>query len=146
MKTIFDKRNYEEILDRVQKLSPSTAPQWGKMNVSEMLHHLNLSLEAPIGKFSTQGKPNFLMRVFKSVLYSDKKFGKGAPTPKEFRVSGQFDFATEKQKLTTNLQEIFSMGPEGSYLPHVFFGKITNPQWGMHFYKHVDHHLQQFGV
>ncbi|MBL0146112.1 MAG: DUF1569 domain-containing protein [Chitinophagaceae bacterium] len=29
---------------------------------------------------------------------------------------------------------------------HPFFGKFTGDQWGKFMYKHLDHHLQQFGV
>jgi len=29
---------------------------------------------------------------------------------------------------------------------HPFFGKMTSQQWSKAMYKHIDHHLQQFGV
>ena len=146
MKTIFDKTNYDELVGRVQKLNSSSVPGWGKMNVSEMLHHVNLTVEAPLGKTKTQGKPNFFMQIFKSVLYNDKPFGKGDPTPKDFKVAGTYDFDAEKEKCLLNLEDVFSKGVRGNYLPHVFFGKMTSELWGMHFYKHIDHHLSQFGV
>ena len=146
MKSIFDKNNYDELVNRLQKLNSSSTPLWGKMNVAEMLHHLNLAVEAPLGKIQTQGKPNFFMRIFKSVLYNDKPFRKGDPTPKDFKVSGTYNFDLEKEKYLSNLKDTFSKGVGGNYLPHAFFGKITNEQWGMHFYKHTDHHLRQFGV
>lgn len=146
MNSIFDKTNYEELVNRISKLNSSSTPVWGKMNVGEMLHHLNLAMEAPLGKIKTNGKPNFFMKIFKSVLYNDKVFGKGDPTPKDFKVQGNYSFASEKEKCFSNLKEIFSKGVRGEYQPHVFFGKITNEQWGMHFYKHTDHHLKQFGT
>ena len=146
MKSIFDRVNYEELNERLQKLSPGATNVWGKMNVAQMLHHLNLTMEAPMGKHQTKGKPVFLMRIFKSVFYNDKPFGKGAPTPKDFKISDSFSFEAEKQKALSNLTEIFDKGADGNYLPHVFFGKLTSEQWGRHFYKHTDHHLRQFGA
>ena|ERR1700694_3984010 len=146
MKSIFDKPNYDELNNRLQNLNTSSTPGWGKMNVAQMLHHLNLTMEAPLGRYETKGKPNFFMKLFKSVLYNDKAFGKGDPTPKDFKIAATFNFETEKEKAISNLKEIFNKGIEGNYLPHVFFGTITNEQWGMHFYKHADHHLRQFGV
>jgi len=146
MKSIFDKPNYEELNDRMQKLTPATTHLWGKMNVAQMLHHLNLTMEAPLGKYQTTGRPNFFMKLFKTVLYNDKPFGKGSPTPKDFKISESYSFEAEKEKALSNLKEIYNRGVAGNYLPHVFFGTITNEQWGMHFYKHTDHHLKQFGV
>jgi Protein of unknown function (DUF1569) len=147
MKSVFDKNNYDELNNRLQKLAVSSTPLWGKMNIGQMLHHLNRTMEAPLGKYQGKGKPVFLMRLFKSVLYNDRPFGKGSPTAKDFKISGgSYDFETEKEKAVSNLKEIFDKGAEGNYLPHLFFGKLTNQQWGMHFYKHADHHLKQFGV
>lgn len=146
MKSVFDHANREQLANRLNSLKASDTPIWGKMNVSQMLHHLNLTIEAPLGKYKTTGKPIFFMRIFKSVLYNDKPFGNGSPTPKEFKITNTFDFEKEKERAIRNLNEVFDNGINGNYLPHVFFGKLTNPQWGMHFYKHIDHHLRQFGV
>jgi len=146
MESIFNKPKYDELNNRLQKLTGSSTPLWGKMNIAQMLHHLNLTMEAPLGKYRTKGKPNFFMKMFKSVLYNDKSFGKGSPTPKDFKINETYDFATEKEKALLNLKEVFSKGIGEKYLPHVFFGKLTSEQWGKHFYKHTDHHLKQFGV
>lgn len=146
MKTIFERANYEELQSRVKKLSASSKPLWGKMNVGQMLHHLNMAMEAPLGKVAVKGKPVFFMKIFKSVLYNDKPFGKGAPTPGDFKITGSYYFDDEKEKCLNNLNQIFTNNIMGTYLPHVFFGAMTNEQWGMHFYKHADHHLKQFGV
>jgi hypothetical protein len=146
MKSIFDKAVYEELHQRLQKLTSDSTPLWGKMNVAQMLHHLNLTMEAPLGKCQTKGKPFFVMNLFKSVLYNDKPFSKGSPTARDFKVNDEHSFQIEKEKALLNLEEIYQQGITGNYLPHVFFGKLTNEQWGKHFYKHTDHHLKQFGL
>ncbi|SRR5258706_5354306 len=146
MKSIFEKSSYDELVNRMQKLNSSSPHLWGKMDIGQMLHHVNLTVEAPLGKTVTKGKPVFFMKIFKSVLYNDKPFRRGDPTPKDFKVTGTYNFEAEKESCISNLKEVFNRNREGNYLPHVFFGKLTNDQWGMHFYKHVDHHLRQFGV
>ena len=146
MKTIFDKSSYEEILSRISEISVDTPPLWGKMNASQMMHHLNLTMEAPLGKLATKGKPVLFMRIFKSVLYNDKPFGKGSPTPKEFKVTDKFDFYREKHSAINNIQDVYKSGHLFDYKPHVFFGNLSGEQWGKHFYKHIDHHLTQFGA
>jgi hypothetical protein len=146
MESIFDRSVFEHVLGRIKNLESSSAARWGKMNISQMLHHINLTIEAPLRKIPTRGKPVFFMKFFKSVLYNDKPFSKGSPTPREFKISGSFDFALEKQRCMSNLKDLYNRNMKGDYHPHAFFGKLTNEQWGKHFFKHLDHHLKQFGV
>jgi hypothetical protein len=98
MQTIFEQTTYDQLVIRIEKVKETTTPLWGKMNVAQMMHHLNLTMEAPLGKFIPKGKPLFFMRPFRSVLYNDKPFGKGDPTPKDFKITGSFNFAEEKEK------------------------------------------------
>jgi hypothetical protein len=38
-------------------------------------------------------------------------------------------------------------GPTGcTTSPHSFFGRLTPEQWAILTFKHLDHHLRQFGV
>lgn len=145
MKSIFDKNNFEELKTRLQEINSSSTPGWGKMNVAQMLHHLNITIEAPLGKIETKGKPIFFMKLFKGVLYNDKPFGKGHHTPNDFKTTGLFVVEKEKQKCLSNLTDVYSRNINGNYLPHIVYGKITNEQWGLYFYKHADHHFRQFG-
>ena len=97
-------------------------------------------METPLGMYMPEAKPKPLMRIFRSVLYNDRPFGKGAPTPKDFKITEQFSFDTEMDKaIVFNLKKISERGIDGMYKPHVFFGALTNEQWGRHFYKHTDH-------
>ena len=43
IKNIFDKQVSEEIINRIQNLSPNTTPKWGKMSVDQMLAHCNVA-------------------------------------------------------------------------------------------------------
>lgn len=146
METIFEKSIYEKLHSRLLKVTEDTHPLWGKMNPGQIMRHLNLTMEVPLGKQPPSGKAFFLFKGFKSVFYNDKPFGKGSPTSKKYKVTGDFSFAKEKQKVLENLSEIFKRGESSNYKPHVFFGALTGKQWGKHFYKHLDHHLNQFGV
>lgn len=49
--------------------------------------------------------------------------------------------------LIIHLNKFHKNGPETCIShPHPFFGKLTSEQWGKGIYKHLDHHLKQFGV
>jgi hypothetical protein len=45
MKNIFDRSVVNELTARINRLTPTTAPQWGKMTVDQMLAHCNVSYE-----------------------------------------------------------------------------------------------------
>ena len=145
MNSIFEPASRDELLHRLNRLTSGATPLWGKMRVDQMLHHLNLSMEAALGKVILKGKYRFFMRPFIGVLYNDKPFGMGRPTPRDFVVQDDYDFHLELEKATQNLQEISKRAFSDSFQPHVFFGPLSNEQWGKHFYKHTDHHLRQFG-
>ena len=149
MKTLFQKEAVEEIINRVNKLSPSSQRQWGKMNVEQMLAHCSVGLETAIGlKFYPQllmGK--LIGRFFKSFGIGDRPISKNGPTNPGFIITTTMGFEKEKENLII-LTKQFSEGGEAKCTsnPHSFFGKLTPIEWGRLMYKHLDHHLKQFGV
>ena len=72
-------------------------------------------------------------------------FGKGAPTAKEFIITDKRIFDVEKTRLIKNLGETVGKGEKHDWPAHVTFGKMTGDQCGKSIYKHLDHHLKQFG-
>ena len=149
MKSIFDQETYNELNERLDKLTPETLAKWGIMNVSQMLHHAQKALEIPLGK-SNMKPPNPIMklmfRTFKGSLYSDKLWKPGLPTVKEFVVSDKKMFEPEMKQLRALIEEFHSKKDEPSLPKHPAFGKLSMNQWGKMQYKHLDHHLRQFGV
>jgi len=79
MKDIFSPEVNQEIIDRINKLTPSTEPDWGKMNVSQMLAHSNVTYEM---LYETKHKKpglvkKLLLKAFvKSVVVSEKPYKK----------------------------------------------------------------------
>ena len=147
LKNIFDPSVKQEIVDRINKLTPQTQPQWGKMNVSQMLAHLQVPMGVAIGKHKL--KRTLFGRIVgpmaKSILYNDKPFKHHLPTDKSFVMTGQEkDFEKEKQNLVSTVNNFSEQNMVDE--PHPFFGKLTKEQWSKGTWKHLDHHLQQFGV
>ena len=149
MKSLFDTSTYEEVLKRLDSLEELTAPQWGKMNVAQMFSHCQQPLSVALGKKSLK-KPNFFMKLlfksFKSAMYNDKPWRKSMATAPEYIVDTERDYEAEKTKLKALLAEFYEMRAKTSWEPHPNFGEFTHDQWGMMQYKHLDHHLRQFGV
>lgn len=149
MKSMFIKTDADEMIERINKLTPETQRQWGKMNVCQMMAHASLSVEAAIGARSF--KRSFIGRIIgpfaKSVITSDKPFGRNNPTSPEYVVSNPEEFEVEKKKLIDLVQRMYDGGKQGvTDEPHTFFGKLTPTEWGLLIYKHLDHHFRQFGV
>jgi len=149
MKSLFDEATHQELLNRLNKLTPETQPNWGKMNAGQMMRHCQMPLELAVGK-TTIPKPNFfmklLMKSFKKGMYNDKPWKKNMPTPRQFRVENDRDFKHEKSTLIELINGFFNTREQKEREPHPAFGHFTYDQWGQMQYKHLDHHLRQFGV
>ncbi len=149
MKSLFDADAYNELLNRLNMLQPGSARQWGKMDVAQMLAHCKVAFGVPL---SEKKLPRLLLGrlvgwMIKSKLYDDEPWKKNLPTSPNFIIKEPKDFDVEKQQLAALLRQFHTAGLDGiSKYPHPFFGKFTPSQWGMSMYKHLDHHLQQFGV
>ena len=149
MNTLFDQKDVIEILKRIEKLTLNSQRQWGKMNVAQMLAHSNISLETAMGM-------NFIKRLFigriigsflKPSVLGPKPFGKNSPTDKSYIFPDNCNFEDEKLKTITSIKKFFEGGPpQCTTHPHPFFGKFTPDEWAIFQWKHLDHHLRQFGV
>lgn len=149
MKNLFNQQDTSEILNRIDRLSPDSKRQWGKMDVAQMLAHCNAALGTAAGH-------NFPKRLFigkilapfmKAKFLSEKAFDKNYPTDKSYVFANQMDFEKEKLKVVALIKEFSNNGAaKCTTHPHSFYGKLTPQEWGIAMYKHFDHHLRQFGV
>ena len=147
MKSFFEDGVYEEITSRIDKLSSTTQPKWGKMNVGQMLHHCQMPLNIILEKETYGVKSNWLINLlFKKSMYSDKLWRKNMPTAPGFRITDQKEFDSEKQAIVKLINELHGHKERIDWQPHPAFGKLSKEQWGKMQYKHMDHHLRQFGV
>ena len=149
MKSIFEPEAYEEVLERIELLNTESSGQWGKMDVAQMLNHCQQPLAVALGRKSLP-RPNFLMKLmyrsFKSAMYNDTPWRTNLGTPREYKVVADKDFRTEKKALIAIIGEFYELRTKKKWDPHPSFGQFTHEQWGMLQYKHLDHHLRQFGV
>lgn len=150
MKSLFNTEAYEEIVSRLDSLSEDSERQWGKMKVGQMLYHCQFPLKIALRKQPSKGKPNPMLKLmgffFKKSLYNDKPWRHGLPTAKGLKVTEEKDFSKEKEALMGLVKDFHEEKTRKSWDPHPVFGSFTNEQWGQMQYKHLDHHLRQFGV
>ena len=134
-------------MERIEKLTPQTQRLWGKMNVNQMLAHCSAGLEMASGRITPPR--SFMGRIiggfFKDMYINDKPFEKSSPT--SLKIENNIDYAKEKQRLKETISRFSQDGIAGvTSQPHPFFGRLTPVAWGKGMYKHMDHHLKQFGV
>jgi len=146
VKNLFDPVVKQEIMDRINKLNPQTQRQWGRMDVAQMLAHCQMPLGVATGKHKLKG--GFFLKLvgsfFKKKLFDDNPFKQSLPTDTSFKMTTPKDFEKEKQELLRMVSDFAETTMSGE--PHPFFGKLTNEQWSRGTWKHLDHHLRQFGV
>lgn len=149
MKNIFNPIHTAEILNRIDKLSPNSQPQWGQMDVAQMLAHCSSFQDIAMGNsFPARGWLGIVIgRFVKPVFYNDKPLARNMSTIPTILIADEKEFEQERNMLKQNIITFQNNGPEQcSTHPHPFFGKLTAEQWGKGIYKHLDHHLKQFGV
>ncbi|AEH00285.1 DUF1569 domain-containing protein [Lacinutrix sp. 5H-3-7-4] len=147
MESIFNTQTVNSIFDRIEKLDKNTPAIWGKMDAAQMLNHCQAPINVMLQKKDYGLKSNWFMKLLiKKSLYSDKPYRKNLPTVPAFKVQTSKSFKTEKKELIELIQELYSQKSKNTWQPHPVFGHYTNEQWAMLQYKHLDHHLKQFGV
>jgi hypothetical protein len=150
MKNLYEPATAQEIKDRIARLGPASQRQWGKMTAAQAMAHCSLVMEWAVGDIRPPRM--FIGRILaplvkSKVLKDEAQMGRNAPTSKSLVVSDDRDLATERQRLTALVDRFASAGPSGCTThPHSFFGPLTPDEWSALMYKHLDHHLRQFGV
>lgn len=149
-KNLFDQKECQETIERINKLTPETKGLWGKMDVAQMMAHCNVAYEIPYT--DKHPKPNALAKVLvklfaKNMVIGDKPYKKNTPTSPIFRMTTEKDFEVEKKRLVDHLNKTQQLGASHfNGLENPAFGNLTDTQWNTLFSKHLDHHLRQFGV
>jgi hypothetical protein len=149
MKTLFDRSAVVEIKQRLGGLHPESRRVWGKMDVAQALAHCSATMEMALG----DARPERLLigrligPFFRSVYSNEKPMQPGAPTHKSLVVCDQRELARERDRLAGLVDRFSAAGTEGcTRHPHPFFGELTPAEWATGMYKHLDHHLRQFGA
>jgi hypothetical protein len=150
MKNLFESEAVKEVKERVALLRPDSAGLWGTMNVAQAVAHCSAGLECATGDRLPPRElvGRFLGRVIKPLaLGNDSPLRRNSPTAKSLVVADERDLEIERDRLCGLIDRFVARGPAGCTThPHAFFGRLTPEEWATLQYKHLDHHLRQFGV
>jgi hypothetical protein len=145
VKNLFDPTARAELIARVHQLNEHSTPQWGEMTVYQMIKHCAKWEDMLLGK--TVYKQSFLGKLvgkfaLKDIL-KDEPLKHNLPTVPSFKMTGYGDVSVAKKEWLDLLDQHNGRTPAG--FMHPFFGMLTADQAGRMAYKHIDHHLTQFG-
>ncbi|MEZ4853349.1 DUF1569 domain-containing protein [Flavobacterium sp.] len=149
MPSIYNISDNQAILNRINQLTPNSEGLWGKMTVDQMLKHCIAPLDITLGN-TQPSKPNFIMgllgKMLKNKIINGTEYKKNSPTAPDFVFTETYNFEQTKQELLEKVAE-FQKGTQVVKLDkHPFFGKMSTEDWDKLQWKHLNHHLQQFGV
>ena len=150
MKNIFEKEVTQEVVARINNILPNSPSKWGKMSVSQMLAHCNVTYEMVFE--DTHKKPNAIMKFIlksfvKKIVVNEVPYKTSSQTSPAFIIKDDRSFELEKKRLVDHLTKTQKLGEShfDNKESHSF-GKLNKTEWNNMFYKHLDHHLKQFGV
>jgi hypothetical protein len=149
MQNFFNTSDAQTLLERLSKLTATTPARWGKMNAGQMLVHLRDGIDLALGKRpSTPQGPAFLRTAFgRWLLLGPVRWPPGQPAPQEMDGDRQGSSTSSFTADMALLQERLRLIEQATALQaHPFFGQMSRTEWGRLTWKHLDHHLRQFGL
>jgi hypothetical protein len=146
MGSMLNQQDYQSIGDRLGRIGQDAKPAWGKMNAAQMMWHCAVAVQNALGeKPATGTAPGFLKwPPVRWLIIHAFPLPKNSPTAPEFVAPEGADFLKAKADLVGALKR-FHERP-GEFAPSPAFGNLSREDYGALVYKHVDHHLRQFGA
>ncbi len=151
MKTLLNQTDKDSLIERINRLTPENTAVWGKMNANQMLCHLTDQLRHSLNEKENPQAGNLFFHTFGKwlVLYV-------LPIPKNVKTSPKADqmqdgtkptdFESDRKTLLAYIEKLASPSDDFAPASHFRFGAMSKKQWCVFTYKHIDHHLRQFGV
>lgn len=147
-KSLYTPEVYDHCLDRIDRLAPDTQPEWGSMTAAQMFAHCAEVQEVANGSRKLEGTPlllRLLGPLIRRAVVNDRPYPRDTRTHPQYRQTERREFDAEKQRLLLAL-EAFRRAENDPPPRHPLFGTLNHEERGWSSYKHLDHHLRQFGV
>jgi hypothetical protein len=146
-KSLSNARARQELLDRLERLTPDTVPLWGLMTAPQMLAHLADWMLMAKGELRvTLKKRPQRFPPLKQLMIYWLPFPKGIQTSPELIGRKTLEWEIERAAVRRHVQSFEILNPNATWPEHPVFGKMTSQAWSVFAYRHMDHHLRQFGV
>jgi len=146
-KSLLDSSARQELLDRLERLTPKATARWGTMTAPQMLAHVADWMLMAKGELKAAPKNRPLrFPPLKQLAIYWLPFPKGLPTAPELVGRKPREWGIERAAVRKDVQWFGNLNPKMIWPDHPVFGKLTTKAWCVLGYRHTDHHLRQFGV
>ena len=145
-KDLYDDEVFDRVVARISQLTPDTTPEWGKMTVGQMLAHVAEVQDVWNGK-PLKGTPLYIRilgPLVKNKVLDLQPYARSIRTHPQYLMTDPEDFHTQRARLLDSLRAFHALGRQS--FKHPIFGTLTTDERGWAAYKHLNHHLEQFGV
>jgi hypothetical protein len=150
MKNLYDAARVVEVKARLAQLRAESPRLWGKMNAPQAVAHCSRAMGWALGDLRMSRL--FLGRIVghfvKPLVFRDNEpLRRNSPTAAELVIADERDLTEERERLCGQIDRFAAGGPTACTTDaHPFFGRLTPEEWAILMYKHLDHHLRQFGA
>ena len=145
MPTLLNPADREAILQRLRRLQPTARPRWGTLTAPKLVCHLADNLRVSLGDVPVRRIDTLPSRTLLKwlVVYSPMRPPPGKiQTAPEMLTSAPTTWGEDMARVE---QLIARMAAAPATAIHPFFGPLSAGGWGRLGWKHLDHHLRQFG-
>ena len=140
----------DALAERLSRITPNSPRVWGTMTPHEMLCHLSDSFHAMLGErpvssgnWSAPRRAVFKWIAFRTPLPWPKGI-KTRPEVNPHRTGTKpMEFERDRADLLAVMRRF--VAADSRFAPHPMFGEMTRDEWMIWTFRHVDHHLRQFG-
>lgn len=146
VRTLLDNEDRSLILERLQRVRPDAKAAWGNLDAPRMLCHVADQMRVALGDVPTEPVHTFASRTLVKFLVVNT----GLPAPR-----GKIKTAPEmltsrptswEADLAACVDLAERVGRGTARAVHPTFGPLSPREWGRLSWKHLNHHLVQFGV
>jgi hypothetical protein len=147
MRSIWQEDARRELNDRVAALAWDGRAAWGKFTAPKMVCHLADSLRMAMGELKVAPKrlPIRYAPLKQFIIYV-APFPKGVPTAPELLTREPREWTRDVADVQELLARAGQARTTDGWPEHPAFGKLSTRAWGVLIYRHMDHHLKQFGA
>lgn len=145
-KTLLAERDRSAICERLQRVRPDAPSEWGRLTAPRMLCHVADQMRVALGDISTTPVHTLATRTFLKflVVHTGLKPPRGKiQTAPEMLSTQPHSWEAD---LAACLELVARVGRGTASAVHPMFGPMSPDEWGRLCWKHLDHHLVQFGA
>jgi hypothetical protein len=147
MGTLFDARDRQSILGRLTRLTANARPQWGRFTPAQMVCHVTTGVGQGLGAIDL-GPPRGPLTHWPLnwLLIHVIPFPRGAKAAPEMFARIPTTWDEDMATLRAMIERYAEQDPDREWPASRVFGRISGRSWGVLQYRHLDHHLRQFGL